>query len=368
MISVSTLLTPWSVLTATAGLIAFHIGLYTLVGRERKSPYVINAVFPVFLLCLFVATLALGSLLLPPWASDWILQASVAFLTLAFAMSFMVVYRTAVRFVYFVDSIGFKHLPGVRQFRRRKKLNDPKPTFAYSPMSTNADLRKQVICIVQQAIGVQLGDFEKNEVPLDSVALQIAEQRRANEILALLCKAFFEESFCVQYLTASRHPIEFVEYLKGTQPDDNVWRKWAKDLIVIDAYSPHFAFTDSVYKKKDAALAGMAVQIVTSKMTYAGMHSASSEAFNLFETSSGDKVRRPTLVVYEGAYALTDLESAEQYRIFIRHVIPSEKMWGGMLTVFIEGCQNSVDWELLRAYASIAGKVAGSLDGGGSRS
>jgi hypothetical protein len=33
-------LTPWSILTATAGLIAFYIGLYTLVGRERKSPYV----------------------------------------------------------------------------------------------------------------------------------------------------------------------------------------------------------------------------------------------------------------------------------------------------------------------------------------
>jgi hypothetical protein len=40
------LVTPWSLLTTTAGLIAFHIGLFTLVGRERKSPYVINSVFP----------------------------------------------------------------------------------------------------------------------------------------------------------------------------------------------------------------------------------------------------------------------------------------------------------------------------------
>jgi hypothetical protein len=42
------LLAPTSILTATAGLIAFHIGLYTLVGRERKSPYIINSVFLVF--------------------------------------------------------------------------------------------------------------------------------------------------------------------------------------------------------------------------------------------------------------------------------------------------------------------------------
>lgn len=368
MISATTLLTPWSVLTATAGLIAFHIGLYTLVGRERKSPYVINAVFPVFLLCLFVATLALGSLLVPLWLSYWILQASVAFLTLAFAMSFLVVYRTAVRFVYFVDSVGFKHLPGVRQYRRRKTLNDPMPTFAYSPMSTNADLRAEVVHIAQQMTGLQMNDVEKKEVPLDSVALQIVEQRKANEVLARLSAAFLTRSFCVQYLTASRHPIDFVEYLKAAQPDENTWRGWAKNLIVIDAYSPHFAFTDSVYEKKDRALAGLGVRRVTSKMTYAGMHSASSEAFNLFKTGSEDNVRRPTLVVYEGAYALTDLESAEQYRIFIRHVIPSEKMWGGMLTVFLEGHQNSVDWELLRAYASIAGKVASSPDGSRSHS
>src|SRR5689334_23073324 len=118
MIASGSLLTPWSVLTATAGLIAFHIGLYTLVGRERKSPYVINAIFPVFLLCLIVATLASFSLLVPLNISEWILKASVAALVIAFALSFFVVYRTTVRFVYFVDSVGFRHLPGIRQIRR----------------------------------------------------------------------------------------------------------------------------------------------------------------------------------------------------------------------------------------------------------
>ena len=50
--------TPTSMLAATAGLIAFHMGLLTLVGRERKSPYVINSAFTVFLTCLGVAALA----------------------------------------------------------------------------------------------------------------------------------------------------------------------------------------------------------------------------------------------------------------------------------------------------------------------
>jgi hypothetical protein len=42
------------------------------------------------------------------------------------------------------------------------------------------------------------------------------------------------------------------------------------------------------------------------------------------------------LVLYEGCTALIDLESNEQYRIFVRHVLPSERLWGGMFTVFVE--------------------------------
>ncbi len=57
------LLTPWNILAATAGLVAFHMGLYTLIGRERKSPYVINRAFPVFLVCLVVASIAILAVL-----------------------------------------------------------------------------------------------------------------------------------------------------------------------------------------------------------------------------------------------------------------------------------------------------------------
>lgn len=41
---------PWSLVTATGALLAFLIGLFTLVGRERKAPYLINSVFLIFLL------------------------------------------------------------------------------------------------------------------------------------------------------------------------------------------------------------------------------------------------------------------------------------------------------------------------------
>ena len=81
------LLAPTSILTATAGLIAFHIGLYTLVGRERKSPYIINSVFLVFLFCLVIAAIALLSTLVPDWLQGSILYTSGALLFVAFLFS-----------------------------------------------------------------------------------------------------------------------------------------------------------------------------------------------------------------------------------------------------------------------------------------
>jgi hypothetical protein len=345
--------TPWTLLTATAGLIAFHIGLFTLVGRERKSPYMINAIFPVFLLCLAVATLSLLTLLLPISFSNGLLRLSVVVLTLAFGLSFLVVYRTTIRFVYFVDSMNFRHLPWIRQLRRRKTLNSVKPTYTHTSLPIQDDLKVEVIEILSE-VGCELSDDEKAS-PLESIALQITQQRKSSDVLSKLSKAFLSRGYFVQYIAASRHPIEFVEHLKSVTVTP--WQDSAKNLIVIDAYSPHFAFIDSIYARKDRDLQALAVKSVTSTMTYAGIHSASSTAFNLFKHGSKDDTRKPTLVIYEGTYALTDLESVEQYRIFARHVIPSEKMWGGMLTVFLESGLSPNDWELLRTYSSVARKI-----------
>jgi hypothetical protein len=363
----SVLASPWPVLTATAGLIAFHIGLYTLVGRERKSPYVINAIFPVFLLCIVAATIALLTLLLPTAAASLLLTASVCILTGAFGLSFFVVYRTTIRFMYFVDNMSFRHLPVIRQVRRWLE-SGPKPTYSHDPLAISDEFKAELIDVLSSD-SVELSDDQKKS-PLHSIALQISEQRKTDAVLAKLSAAFLERGYFVQYVSASRHPIEFVEYFRSVSeikpPEDvsgnkqilekKAWQDLAKNLIVIDAYSPHFAFIDSIYAKKDRDLDALGVVRVTSTMTYAGIHSASSKAFNLFK-ELGDITRKPTLVIYEGTYALTDLESAEQYRIFVRHVIPSEKMWGGMLTVFLEAALNTTDWELLRAYSSVAYKL-----------
>jgi len=127
----------------------------------------------------------------------------------------------------------------------------------------------------------------------------------------------------------------------------------ATRIVAVDAYSPHFAFIDSIYPKKDRELESLDVTRVASKMTFAGMHSASSRAFNVIHEQVRDDKRKPTLVIYEDTYAISDLESPEQYRIFVRHVMPSERMWDGMFTVFVESAQPDGDWNMLQSYASM---------------
>lgn len=215
-----------------------------------------------------------------------------------------------------------------------------------------ADLKSEIIQILSQ---IKNGLFESRE-GLDAQALAVAvrHQGQANGVLADLAQAFLKAGFAVQYLTASRHPIEFMGHLKRhLEQSGTTLQSVAQRIVAIDAYSPHFAFIDSIYPKKDRELESLDVTCVVSTMTFAGMHSAASRAFNVIREQVGDDSRKPTLVIYEDAYAISDLESPEQYRIFVRHVMPSERLWDGMFTVFVESAQPDGDWNMLQSYASM---------------
>jgi hypothetical protein len=343
------LLTPWSLLAATAALMAFHVGLYTLVGRERKSPYVINSVFWVFLLCLIAAAFDIASTLLSGWWQNWALIAGAVLLLSAVLVTAYIVYRIAIRFVYFIDDPHPKHWPGIRQFRAWLHRNRREPTYSHNVVPISDEVRGQVVKVLEEIATGRWQDRE--ELGQRSLAVAIEHQGQGNTLLVKLAMIFINHGYSVQYLTASRHPIEFVDLLKREIGD--AWLSLAKQIVVIDAYTPHFGFIDSIYRIRTRQLKELGVTCISSKRTYAGMHTAASKGFNKIRAQLKQDERRPTLVIYEDCYALTDLESAEQYRIFLRHVLPSERMWDGMFTVFIESDRPESDWRLLQAYASI---------------
>jgi hypothetical protein len=269
------------------------------------------------------------------------------------------VYRLAIRLAYFVDSANPKHFSLVRSAKKIARSIRGQPTYEHNPLAFNPDVVSEILTALTPVDFDEKGEVDKrkaiqqsDEKNVKSIALRFDHHGKASDNLAKMVMICLAKGYVVQYLTASRHPTEFIEYLKSEyeRAGYNEWAKAANQLIVIDAYTPHFGFTDSIYQVATRQIDALGVNYLPSTETYAGLHTAASIAFNRFKKKQKGVVRNQALIIYEDCYALSDLESVEQYRIFLRHVIPSERLWRGMLTVFIETAQADSDWKLLKSY------------------
>lgn len=340
----------WNLLTASAGLLAFLLGFFTLIGRERKAPYVINNVLFIFVIVVVGVALDLVSLLPIGHLAPILRQAGLIVLIAAVAVSLFQIFRVFVRLTYFVDHLTFKQIPPFRLARRLIGRLKPRQSYEHDPLD------------LPPGFAAKLGEFLTNAgaIPrtLDhrSLAIKTKHLSEASGILADLALLFLRENLSVQYLTAGRHPIEFVSQLKlRAEAADLQWGQLKKHLIVIDAYTRHFGFLDSIYPKRTETIQKDGIECVTSSMSFAGIHTASGRAFNVLKKRAGPGAQRSAfLVLYEEPYALADLESAEQYRVFVRHVLPSERQFGGMYTVFTESSIEDRDWRLLTSYADVS--------------
>jgi hypothetical protein len=269
-----------------------------------------------------------------------------------------------VRLRHFVDpglASRLKLLPGARQIRAWWKRSRG-PSYEHNPVPLGDDLQREIGTII--AAGGSRGnagsaprvEIRDNRDPR-SLAMALHHLGQANDLLGNLAAAFLRrQNHYVQYMTASRHPIEFIEHLRRSWDGATLkWEEVRARVVAVDAYTPHFGFMDSINgAKSDDLRKEIGVRLLPANETFAGLHSASSAAFNLVKTAAATpSMRQPTLVIYEDTYALSDLESVEQYRIFARHVLPSERLWNGMFTVFAETAQREDDWQLMSSYASL---------------
>jgi hypothetical protein len=360
-----------SIATIGLALLAFVIAFYVLLARERKIPYITNFVFPPAGLLIFAILLSfVGQLSQPtpqatsqatPQASPTPISAvtkirgmvsttttSLAVLCLAsgIVLTLIHIWRLHSRQVHFRDDHWLKNTRFARWVKRKWRQGSPAPRYAH--LSIDVDAKEVATALT--AAGFQ----GVPESPSDLRTISICKEslRATDWMLARLCRELINVGWYVQYTTCVRHPFEFVQVLKSVF--DTKWTENANKLIVVDAYSPHFGFTDSIHEVKTTQLGAEGVLTIPARDSYAGVHTANARAFNILKDLAGAKSpRKPGLLLYEGANALSDLESTEQYRIFARHVLTSERMWGGMLTCFVEPTIGVAEAELLRIYSDL---------------
>ncbi len=264
--------------------------------------------------------------------------------------------KLATRFSAFVDSAHPRYWLVSRKLKELYRKNSGKRPYEHNPSTIQDDFRNGIEGVLRKLSEADDTKFvDHTDLEYRSAAVKLCHQGQANAVLAELAQLFLARGYPVQYLTASRHPLEFISYLKEKVVNNKSmdWTTVAGKVVVIDAYTPHFGFIDSIYWKATQSLKlDYAVMYVASAKTYAGLHTAASIAFNKIKNKTGGDVRHPALIIYEDCYALADLESTEQYRVFVRHVLPSERLWGGMFTVFAETSQADQDWKLLSSYVS----------------
>jgi hypothetical protein len=303
----------------------------------------------IFVFCIFAALTSLLAILFSGQVKHVVLFTSALILIYAFLYTGWHVLKVAIRFAYFVDSVHPRTFALWRSAKDLYRHWVGSPTYEHDPEGLPADLLDKIGESLRIAAPQQL-ETRTHAQPV-SAAIALEHHGQANKILADLAKIFMSEGHWVQYTAFSRHPYEFIAYLstqyEGTQ------RGWAEHIIAVDAYTRHFGFADSIYLHKARKLREIGVESITAAVTYAGVHTASSRAFNRIKAKASGTFRPPVLVIYEDSFALADLESEQQYRVFVRHVLPSERLWGGMFTVFVETAQPKAEWELLQAYAGL---------------
>jgi hypothetical protein len=257
------------------------------------------------------------------------------------------IWRLHNRQVHFRDDNEWKNIRLVRQIRHLYRRIVQKQSYENNPEKIDFDVLRGWL----SGCGFHLSSTPEPSA-LTTLAICGYSIRDSDKVIVRLAASALSHDWQVQYSTCARHPYEWVSQLKNELADE--WTTCVHHIAVVDGYTPHFGFTDSIHAVKTSEVREEHVSYVATPESYAGVHTAISKAFNLLkQRSTSPTVRKKTLLFYEGCRSLVDLESVEQYRLFLRHVLTSERMWGGMVTVIIEPETDEASLNLIRAYCDV---------------
>lgn len=356
---------PGDIFTKALALLAFAVAFYTLIARERKTPYIINFIYSSAFWVFFALIINLTGQFIGQqlqntsfvWISDWILYLSNVLLFIGGIRTALGIWRIHNRQIYFRDDIKLKFLTPYRWYQKRQLAMRDEQNYELDAPKLLPELKEVVTSCHNTIPNLHLsGSVQTNGETPRCIIFHGASLIESDQfIIELVHKLMIEgEDWTLQYTTCIRHPYELMNKLKDSWEKTNAdVRKLYKQIVVVDAYTPHFGFIDKVHVERTANLKKLGIHCVTSSPSFAGIHTATARAFNKLKKQNKEQNRPRTLIIYEGAFALIDLESIEQYRIFVRHVLPSERMWDGMLTCMVEPEVNDSVLPILTTYADV---------------
>ena len=360
-----------SVFDVGIALLAFLIAFYALAARERRTPLIVNSIYYAFyvvfaslILAVIAAGLdAVGSAVLPAKVGDAVDLVAVFVLVVGLLLVLDRIWRLHNQHKNFRTDARFKNLAPVRRLRLWLLRTERKQTYTHNPTEFSNALLGAIGQCTHLPDDQTSAAIERARIAADyphamSAAFRVRTAAEADSVAAELACCFLADKAWVQYATCARHPIEFWSYLKSTweaSTHDELWAVAARRIVLVDAYTPHFGFTDSIHAKMTLRAEKGGGTVIPSDASFAGLHTATMQAFKKTKAAEGgdEGLRRPTLVVYEGVHALVELESLEQYRIFMRHMMPSERLWGSMFTLVLESSISHSDMSIVRSYADI---------------
>jgi hypothetical protein len=338
-----------STVTNALALLAFVVAFCALLARERKTPYITTFIYtPAGLI--FVAFLLT---LVAHFANEWkprvaqnLNTASDVCLSIGALGVLYYILRLHNRQVNFRDDNLIKNLRVVRALKYLWRRLSKSPSYEHSA----AGIDPKPIRDLLQKEGFSMATGGGSDLPRSITVSRFPLAESDEVLLGVAAELLAKSKWLFQYTTCVRHPYELILKLESLLGKDN-WPELARRIIVVDAFTPHFGFTDSIHLERVKMIEDKGVKYVRSAESYAGIHTAAAKAFNKLKAEVKSDLRPPTLLVYEGCSALVDLESVEQYRVFARHVLTSERMWDGMVTIFVEPTIEESGLDLLFSYA-----------------
>lgn len=326
-------------------LLAFFVAFYALIAKERKSPLLIDSMFYATYGLLFLLGLALVIDVEKKFSGKNILLLILILFVISIAYYILKVHN---RVKYLRTDHVFKNLKIIRYIKNWLRRSKSGRTYEHYSSNIEKDLSERILEL--NYINLKKNDTNVLKLPMTGI-YQLSSHDEADKILTELALIFLEKGKWVQYTSCTRHPIEFLtaikQYLEKEKSID--WEKVSTKIVVVDACTPHFGFTDSIYAVRSDDAKKLCLELITSEPSFSGIHTALAKAFNEIKKKSSG-TREPALIIYEGLHSLTDLESEEQYRIFFSHVLPSERLWGGMFTVVVEFSPSPKNLYHIRTY------------------